>query len=85
FHPPKLTFPHERYHQYNAPPQKTPPQFSQQFPLLNQLLKPLPIPHFHLPRFQPHHIIATLTKPPHEAPTQLLVVSPHKHMLHLPS
>lgn len=81
----KVTFRHEGYQEYKGGREKTPPELSEQFPLLKELLKGLGIAQFELAGFEADDIIGTLTKRADEAGRQVLVVSGDKDMLQLAS
>ncbi|WP_433752415.1 DNA polymerase I [Paenibacillus amylolyticus] len=81
----KVTFRHEGYQEYKGGREKTPPELSEQFPLLKELLKGLGIAQFELAGFEADDIIGTLTKRADDAGRQVLVVSGDKDMLQLAS
>ncbi|MEK4434967.1 DNA polymerase I [Paenibacillus sp. FSL K6-2862] len=81
----KVTFRHEGYQEYKGGREKTPPELSEQFPLLKELLQGLGIAQFELAGFEADDIIGTLTKRADEAGRQVLVVSGDKDMLQLAS
>ncbi|KQY88184.1 DNA polymerase I [Paenibacillus sp. Root52] len=81
----KVTFRHEGYQEYKGGREKTPPELSEQFPLLKELLRGFGIAQFELEGFEADDIIGTLTKRADEAGRQVLVVSGDKDMLQLAS
>jgi DNA polymerase-1 len=81
----KVTFRHEGYQEYKGGREKTPPELSEQFPLLKELLHGFGIAQFELAGFEADDIIGTLTKRADEAGRQVLVVSGDKDMLQLAS
>ncbi|WP_128101195.1 DNA polymerase I [Paenibacillus sp. DCT19] len=81
----KVTFRHEGYQEYKGGREKTPPELSEQFPLLKELLQGFGIAQFELEGFEADDIIGTLTKRADEAGRQVLVVSGDKDMLQLAS
>ncbi|CAI6022675.1 DNA polymerase I [Paenibacillus sp. JJ-100] len=81
----KVTFRHEGYQEYKGGREKTPPELSEQFPLLKELLQGLGIAQFELAGYEADDIIGTLTKRADEAGRQVLVVSGDKDMLQLAS
>ncbi|WP_433923098.1 DNA polymerase I [Paenibacillus taichungensis] len=81
----KVTFRHEGYQEYKGGREKTPPELSEQFPLLKELLQGFGIAQFELAGFEADDIIGTLTKRADEAGRQVLVVSGDKDMLQLAS
>ncbi|MCK6074324.1 DNA polymerase I [Paenibacillus silvae] len=81
----KVTFRHEGYQEYKGGREKTPPELSEQFPLLKELLQGLGIAQFELAGYEADDIIGTLTKRADDAGRQVLVVSGDKDMLQLAS
>ncbi|WP_080833726.1 DNA polymerase I [Cohnella massiliensis] len=81
----KETFRHEGYAEYKGGRQKTPPELSEQFPLLKELLKAFSIPQFELPGYEADDIIGTLTRMAEEQKQAAIVVSGDKDMLQLAS
>ncbi|PZT51932.1 DNA polymerase I [Paenibacillus silvae] len=81
----KVTFRHEGYQDYKGGREKTPPELSEQFPLLKELLQGLGIAQFELAGYEADDIIGTLTKRADDAGRQVLVVSGDKDMLQLAS
>jgi len=56
----KRTFRHDTYGEYKGGRQKTPPELSEQFPLLKELLAALSIPQFEMELYEADDIIGTL-------------------------
>lgn len=81
----KITFRHEGYQEYKGGREKTPPELSQQFPLLKELLTAFGIAQFELEGYEADDIIGTLTKRADEAGRAVLVVTGDKDMLQLAS
>ncbi|GGF97863.1 DNA polymerase I [Paenibacillus abyssi] len=81
----KVTFRHEGYGDYKGGRQKTPPELSEQFPLIKELLQAFGIAQFELSGFEADDIIGTLTRMADEAGVEALVVSGDKDMLQLAS
>lgn len=81
----KITFRHEGYQDYKGGREKTPPELSQQFPLLKELLDGLGIAQFELEGYEADDIIGTLSKQADEAGHAVIVVSGDKDMLQLAS
>ncbi|MCM3783187.1 DNA polymerase I [Neobacillus mesonae] len=81
----KVTFRHEGYEEYKGGRQKTPPELSEQFPVLKELLKAFGIAQFELEGYEADDIIGTLTKRADEAEREVLVVTGDKDMLQLAS
>ncbi|OZI12833.1 DNA polymerase I [Bacillaceae bacterium SAS-127] len=57
----KTTFRHETYQEYKGGRQKTPPELSEQFPYLRELLNSYHIPYFELENYEADDIIGTLS------------------------
>jgi DNA polymerase I len=81
----KVTFRHEGYGDYKGGRQKTPPELSEQFPLIKELLKSFGISQFELSGYEADDIIGTLTRIADEQGAEALVVSGDKDMLQLAS
>ncbi|KIL35540.1 DNA polymerase I [Cohnella kolymensis] len=79
----KVTFRHEGYAEYKGGRQKTPPEMSEQFPLLKELLQAFSIPQFELPGYEADDIIGTFTRVAEEQGKTAVVVSGDKDMLQL--
>lgn len=81
----KVTFRHEGYQDYKGGRQKTPPELSEQFPLLKELLSNLGIPQFEIGNYEADDIIGTISRQADEAGRQVMIVSGDKDMLQLAS
>lgn len=81
----KITFRHKGYEDYKGGREKTPPELSQQFPLLKELLTAFGIAQFELDGYEADDIIGTLSKTADEAGFNVLVVTGDKDMLQLAS
>lgn len=81
----KETFRHEGYQDYKGGREKTPPELSEQFPLMRELLESFGIAWFELPGFEADDIIGTISKRGEEAGVDVLVVTGDKDMLQLVS
>jgi DNA polymerase-1 len=81
----KVTFRHEGYKEYKGGRAKTPPELSEQFPLIKELLEAFSIPQFELEGYEADDIIGTLTRLADERQKQVLVVTGDKDMLQLAS
>jgi DNA polymerase-1 len=81
----KITFRHKDYTEYKGGRSKTPPELSEQFPLIKELLKAFQIPQFELEGYEADDIIGTLTRLADEKGEKVLVVSGDKDMLQLAS
>ncbi|MDQ0058804.1 DNA polymerase I [Paenibacillus harenae] len=81
----KVTFRHEGYSEYKGGRQKTPPELSEQFPVLKELIRSFGIAQFELSGYEADDIIGTLTKRADEQGVETVVVSGDKDMLQLAS
>lgn len=81
----KITFRHKEYKEYKGGRAKTPPELSEQFPLLKQLLEAFSIKQFELEGYEADDIIGTITKMADERKQSVLVVTGDKDMLQLAS
>jgi DNA polymerase-1 len=81
----KATFRHEGYSEYKGGRQKTPPELSEQFPLLKDLLRSFSIKQFELSGYEADDIIGTWTRLAEEQGQEAIVVSGDKDMLQLAS
>ncbi|AZN42427.1 DNA polymerase I [Paenibacillus albus] len=81
----KTTFRHEGYAEYKGGRQKTPPELSEQFPVLKELLKSFGIAQYELPGYEADDIIGTLSRIADEGGIETVVVSGDKDMLQLAS
>lgn len=81
----KITFRHEGYQEYKGGREKTPPELSEQFPLLKELLQCFGISQFELSGYEADDIIGTVSKIAEEAGHEILVVTGDKDMLQLAS
>ncbi|WP_274649732.1 DNA polymerase I [Paenibacillus humicola] len=81
----KVTFRHEGYGDYKGGRAKTPPELSEQFPVIKELLNAFGIAQFELPGYEADDIIGTLTRLADERKVETLVVTGDKDMLQLAS
>ncbi|MBY9080323.1 DNA polymerase I [Paenibacillus sp. HN-1] len=81
----KVTFRHEGYQDYKGGRQKTPPELSEQFPLLKDLLKDLGVPQYEIVSYEADDIIGTISREADEAGREVMIVSGDKDMLQLAS
>src|SRR5699024_9016014 len=58
----KTTFRHKTYKEYKGGRQKTPPELSEQFPLVRELLDAFQIKHYELNQYEADDIIGTLAR-----------------------
>ncbi|SFJ14710.1 DNA polymerase I [Paenibacillus sp. UNC496MF] len=81
----KTTFRHEGYEDYKGGREKTPPELSEQFPVLKELLRSFGISQYELPGYEADDIIGTLSRLADEQGVETVVVSGDKDMLQLAS
>ncbi|NGM83098.1 DNA polymerase I [Paenibacillus sp. 7124] len=81
----KITFRHEGYQEYKGGRQKTPPELSEQFPLLKDLLRDLGVSQFEIENYEADDIIGSISRQADEAGRQVMIVSGDKDMLQLAS
>lgn len=81
----KSTFRHEYYEDYKGGRSKTPPELSEQFPILRELIDAFGIRQYELDGYEADDIIGTLTKAAEESGKRVIVVSGDKDMLQLAS
>lgn len=81
----KITFRHEGYEDYKGGRQKTPPELSEQFPMLKDLLRNLGVPQFEIDGYEADDIIGSISREADEAGRQVMIVSGDKDMLQLAS
>ncbi|HEY2493345.1 MAG TPA: DNA polymerase I [Paenibacillus sp.] len=81
----KVTFRHSDYQDYKGGRQKTPPELSEQFPLLKELLRGFGIAQFELAGYEADDIIGTLSLEADQAGRQVMVITGDKDMFQLAS
>jgi DNA polymerase-1 len=81
----KINFRHSQYANYKGGRAKTPPELSEQFPVLKQLLQAMGVAQLELEGYEADDIIGTLSKHADERQTALTIVSGDKDMLQLVS
>ncbi|WP_445798156.1 DNA polymerase I [Weizmannia sp. FSL W8-1119] len=81
----KTTFRHETYSEYKGTRQKTPPELSEQFPLIRELLDAHGIERYELENYEADDIIGTLSKKAEEEGFTVKVISGDKDMTQLVS
>lgn len=81
----KTTFRHSTYKEYKGGRQKTPPELSEQFPLLKEVLDAFEIKHYQLEQYEADDIIGTLSKQESDAGWEVTVISGDKDLLQLVS
>jgi len=81
----KTTFRHKTYKEYKGGRQKTPPELSEQFPLVRELLDAFHISHYELDQYEADDIIGTLAKEGSKKEWEVTVISGDKDLLQLVS
>ncbi|GIO21710.1 DNA polymerase I [Oceanobacillus sp. J11TS1] len=81
----KTTFRHQTYKEYKGGRQKTPPELSEQFPVLKELLDAFDIKHYQLDQYEADDIIGTLSKLADDKGWEVTVISGDKDLLQLVS
>lgn len=81
----KKTFRHEQYEEYKGGRDKTPPELSEQFPLIRELLEAFSIAQYELDGYEADDIIGTLARLGDEKKMDVIIVSGDKDMLQLAS
>lgn len=81
----KMTFRHSEFKDYKGGRAKTPPELSEQFPLIRELLTAFSIPQYELAGYEADDIIGTLTRMADAEGMEVMVVSGDKDMLQLAS
>ncbi|GAB3065109.1 DNA polymerase I [Virgibacillus ainsalahensis] len=81
----KTTFRHATYKEYKGGRQKTPPELSEQFPLMKELLDAFRIRHYQLEQYEADDIIGTLASLGKENNMEVTVISGDKDLLQLTS
>ncbi|MFQ3542531.1 DNA polymerase I [Halobacillus rhizosphaerae] len=79
----KTTFRHKTYAEYKGGRQKTPPELSEQFPVLKELLEAFKIPHYQLDQYEADDIIGTLATEAGNQGYDVKVISGDKDLLQL--
>ncbi|KGX89085.1 DNA polymerase I [Pontibacillus litoralis] len=81
----KTTFRHKTYEAYKGGRQKTPPELSEQLPILRELLDAFNISHYELPLYEADDIIGTLARKGEQANWEVKVISGDRDLLQLVS
>jgi len=81
----KTTFRHEQYAEYKGGREKTPPELSEQFPLIRELVSAFSIVPYELDGYEADDIIGTISRRAEQEGKQVLVVTGDKDMLQLVS
>lgn len=81
----KTTFRHKTFSEYKGTRQKTPPELSEQFPFIREVLDAFNIPRYELENYEADDIIGTLSKQAEENKFEVKVISGDKDLLQLVS
>lgn len=81
----KITFRHTGYTEYKGGRAKTPPELSEQFPLMKELVKSFGIAQFELEGYEADDIIGTMSRVADEDGVEVVIVTGDKDMLQLTS
>ncbi|MDQ0255056.1 DNA polymerase-1 [Evansella vedderi] len=81
----KTTFRHNTYKEYKGGRQKTPPELSEQLPVMRDLLKAFNIAHYEVENYEADDIIGTLAKIGEEEKWKVKIFSGDKDLLQLVS
>ncbi|WP_449455793.1 5'-3' exonuclease, partial [Streptococcus suis] len=81
----KTTFRHETYQDYKGGRQKTPPELSEQFPYIRQLLEAYQIQSYELENYEADDIIGTLSREADEQGMQTIVITGDRDLTQLAS
>lgn len=79
----KTTFRHETYGEYKGGRQKTPPELSEQFPYVRQLLDAYGIKRYELDNYEADDIIGTLSKEANDANFETIIVTGDRDLTQL--
>ncbi|MCF6138193.1 DNA polymerase I [Pseudalkalibacillus berkeleyi] len=79
----KTTFRHKTYGEYKGGRQKTPPELSEQFPLIRELLDAFDIKRYELENYEADDIIGTLSKQTDASEWEVKVITGDKDLLQL--
>jgi DNA polymerase I len=81
----KTTFRHETFKEYKGGRQKTPPELSEQFPFIRELLDAYNVPHYELTNYEADDIIGTISAQAEQEGFEVKVISGDKDLLQLVS
>ncbi|WLD92340.1 DNA polymerase I [Alkalihalobacillus sp. AL-G] len=79
----KTTFRHKTFNEYKGGRQKTPPELSEQFPLIRELLDAFKIKRYELEQYEADDIIGTLSKQSNSDEWDVKVITGDKDLLQL--
>ncbi|OZS77240.1 DNA polymerase I [Tetzosporium hominis] len=81
----KTTFRHATFSEYKGGRQKTPPELSEQFAYIRQLVEAYQIPQYELDQYEADDIIGTLSKQAEQQGVETIVISGDKDLTQLAS
>ncbi|WP_299089549.1 DNA polymerase I [uncultured Metabacillus sp.] len=79
----KTTFRHETFQEYKGGRQKTPPELSEQFPFIRELLDAYQVPRYELENYEADDIIGTLSRQAEKEGYEVKVISGDKDLTQL--
>ncbi|EHJ07022.1 DNA polymerase I [Staphylococcus simiae] len=79
----KTTFRHEKYSEYKGGRQSTPPELSEQFPYIRQLLDAYHIKRYELDNYEADDIIGTLSREADQAGFQTIIITGDRDLTQL--
>lgn len=79
----KTTFRHETYKEYKGGRQKTPPELSEQFPIVKELLNAFGISHYELDQYEADDIIGTMAEQAKKNDFKVKIISGDRDLLQL--
>ena len=79
----KTTFRHSKYSEYKGGRQKTPPELSEQFPYIRQLLDAYHIKHYELENYEADDIIGTLSREADKAGFETIIITGDRDLTQL--
>lgn len=79
----KTTFRHETYKEYKGGRQKTPPELSEQFPIVKELLNAFGISHYELDQYEADDIIGTMAEQAKKNEFKVKIISGDRDLLQL--
>ncbi|WP_163653315.1 DNA polymerase I [Listeria sp. PSOL-1] len=81
----KTTFRHKTYKEYKGGRQKTPPELSEQFPFIRELLDAYDIPRYELADYEADDIIGTLTNRAEKEDFEIVIITGDRDLTQLVS
>ncbi|MEM0649433.1 DNA polymerase I [Staphylococcus lugdunensis] len=79
----KTTFRHEKYSEYKGGRQSTPPELSEQFPYIRQLLDAYHIKYYELEKYEADDIIGTLSKQAEASGLETIIITGDRDLTQL--